>query len=484
MKKTSRIQSSLLHTLVSIAAVILVVAGGSFIRNIFSVPQALADSSEHNVSGYLYSANVGWISMSCNNTTGGCGTVYGVNVDLDNGDVSGTAFSQHVGWINFGSTSCGTPQMDPLTGTFSGSAQVVSAAQFPDQAGGWEGCLRLSGTNYGVIANVLNGTVSGYGWDGNDVGLDTTNASQFEGYDGNTDVGLGWVDFSAMTIETEDLGGTVTIGVTCPAGSENSGFDFSAGFTDELAMQDGNVECAFTGDLNTQFNVTGVNTDIEISVDDLDTYSFGLTCTNTLTNYSETVPVNDSYTFNCGDPNNGNGQNTLAPVILNCPNPASLAITYAFEIPEDVLNDSNNTCSYVVDGSVFGVVSNPPSSNTNINFADQGGSLQNHNISVVCVDENGLEIPLNPVQEYNLSCNNETVETTYECSDGIDNDLSDGIDGADASCYENCNPNGVYNSQWDDESSTCSPSEESFCSRPENINNPNCVGQAPIIREN
>jgi len=61
------------------------------------------------VVGWLWSANTGWISLSCHNTDS-CGNVdYGVNHDGD-GNLSGYGWSPNIGWVSFScsdSASCG-----------------------------------------------------------------------------------------------------------------------------------------------------------------------------------------------------------------------------------------------------------------------------------------------------------------------------------------------------------------------------------------
>ena len=65
--------------------------------------------SEGALEGWLWSANTGWISLSCANTDS-CGNVdYGVSLD-GSGVVSGHAWSPNVGWISFScenTDSCG-----------------------------------------------------------------------------------------------------------------------------------------------------------------------------------------------------------------------------------------------------------------------------------------------------------------------------------------------------------------------------------------
>jgi len=56
-----------------------------------------------NLSGYGWGENIGWISFSCDNT-GSCGRVdYGVRIDSD-GAFDGYAWAANIGWISFDST--------------------------------------------------------------------------------------------------------------------------------------------------------------------------------------------------------------------------------------------------------------------------------------------------------------------------------------------------------------------------------------------
>jgi hypothetical protein len=84
--------------------------------------------SDFALTGYMWSENVGWISLSCLNTSS-CGTVsYGVTNDTA-GDLSGYAWSENAGWISFScrtTSSCATASygvvIDHATGDFSGRA--------------------------------------------------------------------------------------------------------------------------------------------------------------------------------------------------------------------------------------------------------------------------------------------------------------------------------------------------------------------------
>ncbi len=78
---------------------------------------------EYVCSGYIYSANVGWINLGSgipansiqyqNNS----GTDFGVNFD-SLGNLRGFAYGANIGWINFESN--GAPRVDIVTGKFSG----------------------------------------------------------------------------------------------------------------------------------------------------------------------------------------------------------------------------------------------------------------------------------------------------------------------------------------------------------------------------
>lgn len=60
-----------------------------------------------NLGGYAYAENVGWISFSCDNTAS-CGTVdYGVTIDSD-GNFDGWAYGENIGWIHLQSTNAPT----------------------------------------------------------------------------------------------------------------------------------------------------------------------------------------------------------------------------------------------------------------------------------------------------------------------------------------------------------------------------------------
>ncbi len=64
-----------------------------------------------NLSGFGWSPNIGWISFSCEDSSS-CGNVaYAVNVDLQSGEMTGHAYAANAGWISFScsnTNSCGS----------------------------------------------------------------------------------------------------------------------------------------------------------------------------------------------------------------------------------------------------------------------------------------------------------------------------------------------------------------------------------------
>lgn len=141
-----------------IIGIIVIVVIGIFACFSFYV-QAKPPAAPHNVSGWAWSENIGWISF--NNTSGGGTVNYGVNIGFD-GLLSGYAWSENIGWISFNEGA----QLDLDTGYLSGWAKVVS---MPD---GW---IKLQGTAqngspYGVSLNSGTKEFEGWAWGSETIG--------------------------------------------------------------------------------------------------------------------------------------------------------------------------------------------------------------------------------------------------------------------------------------------------------------------------
>lgn len=103
------------------------------------------------LAGFLWAENVGWISLSCENTTSCAKVKFGVK-KAGKGKLTGFAWGENIGWVNFAPAGGGGVTFDLATGQLSGQAW--------SENGGW---IRLRGTpvpNYGVDVNggkVVNG---------------------------------------------------------------------------------------------------------------------------------------------------------------------------------------------------------------------------------------------------------------------------------------------------------------------------------------
>jgi hypothetical protein len=97
IKKLIRLTPIFLGVIVGISFSYILFSGKAFI------PLKVFAGSEHSLSGYAWSDNIGWVSFNCTDF-GTCGAVdYGVNVD-NSGYLSGNAWSSNIGWISFDPT--------------------------------------------------------------------------------------------------------------------------------------------------------------------------------------------------------------------------------------------------------------------------------------------------------------------------------------------------------------------------------------------
>ena len=160
----------------SFLKIVLVLVFGVFCFS-FSSALPVYSGAGHNMSGYAWSSNIGWISFNCLNTNT-CGTSdYGVNKD-ESGNLAGYAWSPNIGWIQFGGLSgfpagAGTTASNATVvgGSLVGWAKAISA-----DGNGWDGWIALSGVfedsdnyePYGVT--LVNNNFSGFAWGGEVVG--------------------------------------------------------------------------------------------------------------------------------------------------------------------------------------------------------------------------------------------------------------------------------------------------------------------------
>jgi hypothetical protein len=113
---------------------------------------------------------IGWISANSDDVEGGA-FAYNLEIPLTPGTLSGYMWSPYYGWLGFneGDTAGCTPPLPPARrnadDTLSGGARFLAIrdALSSGNSGGYDGCVSLSGNNYGVSVNA-DGTLSGYMW--------------------------------------------------------------------------------------------------------------------------------------------------------------------------------------------------------------------------------------------------------------------------------------------------------------------------------
>lgn len=125
---------------------------------------AASQSSSTPITGYLWSDNIGWISLS--------GSNYGLTIESNN-TLSGYAWSDTIGWISANSSDLTGCPSSPCTARKNGNA-LNGWLKALAAGGGWDGFISLSGSSPAYGVSITNGVFSGYAW-GSDV--------------------VGWVDF-------------------------------------------------------------------------------------------------------------------------------------------------------------------------------------------------------------------------------------------------------------------------------------------------
>jgi hypothetical protein len=160
--------------------IVLLCSLGLFVASVTA--QTIPQSS---LSGYAWSSNIGWISLSC--TTGGatgnniCGTSnYQVTINPDR-TITGYAWSSNIGWIKFG----GLSSFPVGSGTSANNATVsgsyptlrlegwarACAGTLPgdcssmlSRTDGWDGWISLNGTNYEITTSNSGVVSNSYAW--------------------------------------------------------------------------------------------------------------------------------------------------------------------------------------------------------------------------------------------------------------------------------------------------------------------------------
>ena len=319
--------------------------------------------SSGNVTGYMWSSNVGWISLNCltGGSTGGsvCGSSpYSVNVvpnsSTQTGLFSGYAWSSNVGWVSFNGgdvTSCGAGGASstnpgqqaklkfPVTGSTTG--QVTGWAKVLSASGGWDGCISLRGPSYGITyvstasSNNLAGlsTNPSYAWGGSTMGWISSAWA-------NVNFATSTVILSVNNPTLTSAGGTVSLAWTtanlattaCTASSTTGG-----GWSGSKSSGGGSDLLTF-GPNTTSSTITK-------------TYTLG--CTGILGNPVNSLPL--SITIAPGGTStssslnflaNNAGSSTSTPITITSGNPVTLAW--------QMQNMTHGTCHGTSSGSFSG----------------------------------------------------------------------------------------------------------------------------------
>jgi hypothetical protein len=205
--------------------------------------------SGDNVWGWAWAENIGWISFNCDNpelSPPRCASSnYGVNIASSTGILSGYAWSRGtnadiggIGWISFadfdgdGDVDAndknipGSPcapnceaRVDLNTGQVSGWARALAGNP---PAGGWDGWIKLRGTNYGVSLNTSTKEFEGWAWGG--------------GGTASSSAVVGWISFNC-----KDRGICSTANQIC-----DSDADCSGGQTCVFQQADGDTACTIS----------------------------------------------------------------------------------------------------------------------------------------------------------------------------------------------------------------------------------------------
>jgi hypothetical protein len=161
---------------------------GSGASEVYTISGPGFACARHNIWGWAWSDNIGWLSFSCENENEvGEGFDYGVDIFLgETKNMSGYAWSENVGWIDlsplgpYPDTPNYSTTVDLETGGISGWARALS------YGGSWDGWISMSGDNYGVSVDFDEGELSGFAWSDEVIGWLSFNCAN-EGVCGTVD---------------------------------------------------------------------------------------------------------------------------------------------------------------------------------------------------------------------------------------------------------------------------------------------------------
>ena len=167
----------------------------------------------HNVLGFAWSENIGWISFNSGNCDtdndgnsegipAGCPPAgspipdYGVNVDLATGNFSGYAWSENIFWVRFQQGAI--PEVPPDNFAFSANCDDPTTC---DEVGdNCTACYNSTDNNvYGwakIVALGDNGWLKMNGTWSDGVSVSNNDFSGWAWNDDNNNIGIGWISFN------------------------------------------------------------------------------------------------------------------------------------------------------------------------------------------------------------------------------------------------------------------------------------------------
>lgn len=240
--------------------------------------------NQHNLSGWAWSDNIGWISFNCTDTST-CGTVdYGIDAAV-NGDLSGYAWSDNIGWITFNESDLsgcpsGACKAKINANTIQGWARVLSNGD------DWDGWISLKGASYGVVKDGDN--FKEFAWDASTIG--------------DKQIGIGWIEFDPAfggVVLSSDNFPTVNI-------SANPTLVFSGGNSTLSWTSTNAVSCEASVRWSGLKALSGNEVVGPLVIDTV----YWLTCTNELSSVSDSATVFIDTSTQCSDgiDNDGDGQ--------------------------------------------------------------------------------------------------------------------------------------------------------------------------------
>lgn len=239
-----------------------------FLGLFFQISEIKA-GTEHNVSGFAWSENIGWISF--NSKSDGSSVNYGVKIDPQTGYFSGYAWSENIGWISFNRNETGAPPTGdpcPSGGCIAkvenlsqigkgnvkilGWARVLSVKDNP-QAGGWDGWIRFDHGQSGEVYIDSQGNFHGWAWSDMVVGWISFNSQ---------DPGAGGVSYKVvLDLSTFNSPPSVTLNSAqtpdfCLFASPDA--NFPMGFSWNFSDPNGDSQSAYLIQISTSSNFSTI----------------------------------------------------------------------------------------------------------------------------------------------------------------------------------------------------------------------------------